>query len=172
MSERRNAAGQIVPNANGFWLFPGNSAILTCVDVHSEKKNQERKKKCRAGGWVSHHLAMWHRWGLAIRRQSKGLGELRCWSVAPGTFGKAAPLETEKRQPPPSLSPTLSLSSLNLSSSLLFPRSRYQDLDLKCLQWKFLCRFSDARKWRRCNQARWKTMTGRDQGERVNEWAH
>lgn len=43
MNKRRNAAGQIVPNANGFWLFPGNSAILTCVDVHSRKKNWKRK---------------------------------------------------------------------------------------------------------------------------------
>lgn len=36
--------------------------------------------------------------GMAIRRQAKGLREERCWSVAPGTCGKAMPLKDEKSQ--------------------------------------------------------------------------
>lgn len=119
------------------------------------------EKKCRAvQGEASHHLAMWHRWGLAIRRQLIGLGEPRCWSVAPGTFGKAAPLEMEKKDsPPPSPylpSPSL-LHPLSSFSPLSFLRPLHQYVDLKCLQWKFgrifICRVredairQDGRQW-------------------------
>lgn len=61
-----SAAGRIVPNANGLWLFPGNSAIWTCADVNSSTKHEDGTRRRGEGeGEVSHHAPL--RWGQMRR---------------------------------------------------------------------------------------------------------
>lgn len=61
-----SAAGRIVPNTNGLWLFPGNSAIWTCADVNSSTKHEDSTRRRGEGeGEVSHHAPL--RWGQMRR---------------------------------------------------------------------------------------------------------
>ncbi len=61
-----SAAGRIVPNTNGLWLFPGNSAIWTCADVNSSTKHEDGTRRRGEGeGEVSHHAPL--RWGQMRR---------------------------------------------------------------------------------------------------------